>query len=71
MRRMGWNNASALMARWVNGNAWTMTEAIKDGKTDPTTLPATQVDTSTITMAWLKGFPGPRVAYDDLCAPMR
>ncbi|MCZ2134236.1 MAG: DUF6402 family protein [Burkholderiales bacterium] len=68
MRRMGWNNASALMTRWVNGNAWTMTEAIKGDETDPTTLSATQVHTSTITMAWLKGFPGPRAAYDDLCA---
>ena len=68
MRRMGWNNASALMTRWVNGSAWTMTEAIKGGQTDPATLSATQVDTSTITMAWLKGFPGPRAAYDDLRA---
>ncbi|MCZ2134019.1 MAG: DUF6402 family protein [Burkholderiales bacterium] len=23
MRRMGWNTASDLMTRWVNGNAWT------------------------------------------------
>ncbi len=68
MRRMGWNNASALMTRWVSGSAWTMTDAIKGGQTDPTTLSAAQVDTSTITMAWLKGFPGPRAAYDDLCA---
>ncbi|MCZ2134112.1 MAG: DUF6402 family protein [Burkholderiales bacterium] len=32
------------------------------------TLSVAQVDTSIVTMAWLKGFPGPRAAYDDLRA---
>ena len=70
MRRMGWNNASALMTRWVNGSAWTMTKAIKDGKTDPTTLSATQVDTSTITMHGSKASQA-HAPPTTICAPMR
>ena len=68
MRRMGWRVAAQLMARWERSGSSTMSNAVKSGSTDPTTLPASQVDKTIVTMSWLKGYRSPLSAFTDVAA---
>lgn len=64
MKSMGWPVASALMTRWCNGAPWTMPDPVKQGKTNPTSLPVAQYDDTTVNMSWLMKFPRAKAAKD-------
>lgn len=66
MRSMAWPVAAALMDRWLNGAAWIVPEDIRKGRGDLSRLAATQVDETTVTMAWAMNFERARTARSEL-----
>lgn len=59
MKLMGWPVAASLMDKWATASAWTMPPAVKLG----TAAPGAQVDTTRVTVAWLKRFARAAIAY--------
>ena len=59
MKFMGWPVASSLMDKWASGSAWPMPAGVKLG----TTSPGAHIDTTLVTVAWLKKFARAAIAY--------
>ncbi len=56
MRRQGWTTGANCMDRWFNRGAYTLNLAQKIGQVDYRAMPASQVETRMVTMAWAMRF---------------
>jgi hypothetical protein len=63
MRKKGWNVAATLQDNWFEGKEFTANENHQKGKIP---YPPENIDTHTITMAWLKKFPRVDAKIGDL-----
>lgn len=62
--KLCWPTAAALMRRWFTHPAHVMPRAVKLGRVDSRTLPASQLDETLVRMEWALGFTRPRIAYE-------
>lgn len=65
-KKEGWPVGAAMMRRWFNSPAYTMSEDVKAGRTGPAILSPDRIDESIITMKWARKYQRFNSAYHAL-----